>query len=73
MAMSTLDPAALHATDMRCPTPACARTFGCDACLHAHLLRRHQARYSEAFGRVDEAFLGFCDEHVGVSPSMLGM
>lgn len=61
------------ADDMTCPRPGCDRTFACDACMHAHLVRRYNVRYAEVFGPVSEAFVHFCDEHEGVSPSMLGI
>lgn len=71
MAMSTT--VDVEASTMSCPNPACTRSFACDACLHAHLVRRHDARYADAFGRVDEAFLHFCDDHGGFTASMLGL
>lgn len=70
---------AMSATDLRseaaitCPTPGCARSFACDACMHGHLLRRHNARYVDAFGPVHDAFVDFCDGHAACSTSMLGI
>lgn len=73
MAMSSQELTGLQASEMPCPNPACERTFACDACLHAHLVRRYGKRYGEVFGRVDEAFLHFCPGHQGVSPTLLGL
>lgn len=58
---------------VRCPNPGCARTFSCDGCLHAHLVRRYQVRYADAFGPVHDAWIEFCDDHRGMSPSALGL
>jgi hypothetical protein len=58
---------------VRCPKPGCGRTFSCDGCLHAHLVRRYQVRYADAFGPVHDAWVEFCDEHRGMSPSALGV
>lgn len=73
MAMSTLDPVALHANEVPCPRQGCDRSFTCDACLHAHLLRRYGVRYVDVFGPTQDAWLHFCDDHAGAPPSMLGV
>ncbi|MCA1814646.1 MAG: hypothetical protein LC624_12000, partial [Halobacteriales archaeon] len=56
-----------------CPNPGCARSFACDACMHGHLVRRHNARYVDAFGPTHESLVDFCAEHAACSPSMLGI
>ena len=62
----------LPPAEMRCPKQGCERTFTCDACLHTHLVRRYKVRYAEVFGRVNDAWVEFCDDHADCSPSMLG-
>lgn len=73
MATRAVEVQGLRANNVKCPDPACGRTFACDACLHAHLLRRHNVRYGEVFGPTHEAWLSFCEQHADVSPTMLGL
>jgi len=58
---------------VNCPAVGCERAFACDACLHGHLGRRHDARYVDAFGPHDAALVDFCPQHASCSPSMLGL
>jgi hypothetical protein len=41
--------------------------------MHGHLVRRHNARYADAFGAQHEAYVDFCPQHAACSPSMLGL
>lgn len=54
--------------------PVCQdHAYGCDACMHAHLLRRHDVRYSEVFGPAMDPWTQLCKTHATCVGSMLGM